>query len=87
MCCGWNCPNKSAIHWSDKPALPRRFISPNLLTAPDFKTLPVSLSSDFNADTTAIYVQDQIMLANDWNMLLGGRFDQFKQKQTNRFTQ
>jgi len=66
-------------------ALPVDLYQPQqLLTAPDFKTLPVALNNDFNADTTAIYVQDQIMLTNDWNMLLGGRFDHFKQKQTNR---
>ncbi|MBI3284860.1 MAG: TonB-dependent siderophore receptor [Burkholderiales bacterium] len=55
-----------------------------LLTAPDFKSLPVAINSHFNADTVALYLQDQIALTANWDMLLGGRFDQFKQKQTNR---
>lgn len=55
-----------------------------LLTAPDFRALPVAIDSRFNADTTALYLQDQIALTNEWDILLGGRFDQFKQKQTNR---
>ncbi|BBB61799.1 ligand-gated channel protein [Undibacterium sp. KW1] len=55
-----------------------------LLAAPDFRALPVAIDSRFNADTTALYLQDQIALTNEWDILLGGRFDQFKQKQTNR---
>ncbi|MFZ3000584.1 MAG: TonB-dependent siderophore receptor [Undibacterium umbellatum] len=55
-----------------------------LLAAPDFRALPVAIDSRFNADTTALYLQDQIALTNEWDVLLGGRFDQFKQKQTNR---
>jgi catecholate siderophore receptor len=55
-----------------------------LLSAPDFKSLPVAINSEFRADTAALYLQDQITLSKNWNMLLGGRFDQFKQKQTNR---
>ncbi len=55
-----------------------------LLATPDFRALPVAIDSRFNADTTALYLQDQIALTNDWDVLLGGRFDQFKQKQTNR---
>ena len=55
-----------------------------LLATPDFKALPVAIDSHFNADTTALYLQDQITLTNEWDVLLGGRFDQFKQKQTNR---
>lgn len=55
----------------------------HLLSAPDFKNLPAAIDSRFNADTTALYLQDQITLATDWEMLLGGRFDQFKQQQIN----
>ncbi len=55
-----------------------------LLAAPDFRALPAAIDSRFNADTTALYLQDQIALTNEWDVLLGGRFDQFKQKQTNR---
>lgn len=55
-----------------------------LMTAPDFKSLPVAIDSRFDADTSALYVQDQIALNAQWDLLLGGRFDQFKQKQIKR---
>lgn len=52
-----------------------------LMTAPDFKNLPVAIDSSFDGVTSAVYVQDQIALSPQWDMLVGGRFDQFKQKQ------
>jgi catecholate siderophore receptor len=54
-----------------------------LLNAPDFKSLPTAIDSSFNADTAAVYVQDQINLSQNWDVLLGARFDQFKQEQSN----
>jgi catecholate siderophore receptor len=54
-----------------------------LLSAPDFKNLPKAIDSSFRADTAALYVQDQINLSPNWDVLLGARFDHFKQEQTN----
>lgn len=54
-----------------------------LLNAPDFKSLPTAIDSSFTADTAAVYVQDQINLSPNWDVLLGARFDQFKQEQSN----
>lgn len=54
-----------------------------LLNAPDFKNLPTAIDSSFTADTAAVYVQDQINLSPNWDVLLGARFDQFKQEQSN----
>jgi catecholate siderophore receptor len=54
-----------------------------LLSAPDFKNLPTAIDSSFRADTAALYVQDQITLSPNWDVLLGARFDHFKQEQSN----
>ncbi|MCH8619575.1 TonB-dependent siderophore receptor [Undibacterium sp. TS12] len=55
-----------------------------VLAIPDFKTLPAAIDSRFDADTAALYLQDQISVTSKLDILLGARFDQFKQKQTNR---
>lgn len=53
-------------------------------TAPDFRNLPVAIDTRFEANTNAIYLQDQIALNEQWDVLVGGRFDQFKQQQIKR---
>lgn len=54
-----------------------------VLTAPDFRSLPAAIDMNFKADTAALYLQDQIMVSDAFSVLLGARFDQFRQKQTN----
>lgn len=52
------------------------------LATPDYLHFPVAIDSHFNADTAAIYLQDQINVTSDWQVLLGARFDQFQQHQS-----
>lgn len=66
-------------------AFPVDLVHPQqLMTVPDFRSLPVAIDSHFDADTRALYVQDQIALNQQWDLLVGGRFDQFKQTQIKR---
>lgn len=55
-----------------------------ILRAPDLQSLPAAIDSRFRAETLGVYLQDQISLAAQWDLLLGARFDQFNQHQTNR---
>ncbi|MBI3283319.1 MAG: TonB-dependent receptor [Burkholderiales bacterium] len=53
-----------------------------VLSAPVFSSLPTAIDSRFEADTAALYLQDQISLTPQWEALLGARFDRFQQRQT-----
>ncbi|NJK51980.1 MAG: TonB-dependent siderophore receptor [Leptolyngbyaceae cyanobacterium SU_3_3] len=43
-------------------------------------------NSGFVADALGIYIQDQVTLTENWKLLLGGRFDTFKQTSTDFLT-
>ena len=60
----------------------------HVLTRPDPTTMPISgftgADSTFDADTEALYLQDQLEFSAHWKALLGVRWDRFAQEQHNR---
>jgi TonB-dependent siderophore receptor len=65
-------------------AFPVDLLNPQqILAKPDFKNFPIALNTVFKANTAAAYIQDQIALTDQWDALIGVRFDQFKQNQIN----
>ena len=53
---------------------------------PDVEDLSVVLDSDLITDRVGIYVQDQIEIGDQWNLLVGGRYDIVDQELKNNPT-